>query len=167
MAADAPAADQSGVLGALVGTWSGRGRGNYPTIAGFEYLETVVFGRAPNGILTYSQTTFSASGGRPMHVEQGYLRPAAPGCVELVVAQPTGVVEVDEGVVSSPGEGRLDVEVRSRLVAVTSTAKEVTEVERVLRLDTGGILRTRLSMAAVGVPLTLHLESALRRDPGS
>lgn len=166
MTTDAPSG-ASEALGALAGRWSGSGHGEYPTIAPFDYVETVVFGQARNGILTYSQTTRSASDGRPMHAEQGYLRPAGPGRVEMVVAQPTGIVEVDEGVVASPGEGRLEIEVRSRMVAVTSSAKEVTGVERVLRIDADGVLRTRLSMAAVGVPLTHHLESELRREPGS
>jgi len=90
------------------------------------------------------------------------LRPAGRGRVELVVAQPTGIVEVDEGILDTADDG-LEIRLVSRCVGLTSSAKEVTSVERTFDLD-GGVLRTTFVMAAVGHRLTHHLASELRRD---
>ena len=148
-------------LALLLGEWSGPGRGSYPGIEDFDYLETLHFGHAGKPFLTYAQRTFHAGDGRALHVETGYLRPAGAGRVELVVAQPTGVVEIDEGTLDTAG-GDLEIRLGSRFVGLTSSAKEVTEVGRTLSLD-GGVLRTTLAMAAVGHSLTHHLASELRR----
>lgn len=152
----------------LVGTWEGRGEGSYPTIEDFTYGERLTFGHASKPFLTYAQHTWDPATGAPMHVETGYLRlvppgpdqrPGADAGVEMVVSQPTGIVEVHLGTVADGV-----VTLASSLVAVTPTAKEVTAVARQLRLA-GDALRTRLAMAAVGRPLTHHLASRLDRSP--
>ncbi len=151
-----------GPLGALIGEWSGRGHGSYPTTEDFDYEETISFASTGKAFLVYNQRTTDARDGRPLHAETGYLRSLGDGRVEMVVAQPTGVVEVDEGVVVHSGDV-VDVKVASSSVAFSSTAKAVDAVERTLRLK-DGVLETTLAMAAVGVPLTHHLESQLRRS---
>lgn len=148
-------------LSPLLGEWTGPGHGSYPSIEEFDYLETLHFGHAGKPFLTYAQRTVDTGHGRALHVETGYLRPAGAGRVELVVAQPTGIVEADEGSLNTGGTA-LEIRLGSRLVGLTSSAKTVTEVERILRLD-GGVLRTTLAMAAVGHPLTHHLASELRQ----
>jgi hypothetical protein len=148
-------------LAPLLGSWRGRGDGSYPTVAPFGYEEELRFGHRGKPFLVYEQRTRALDDGRPLHTEAGYLRPAAAGRVELVVAQPTGVVEVDEGDMEE-SRGVLRLVLRSRLIGLTSSAKEVTGVERSWTLD-GDVLRTTLSMAAVGHPLTHHLASELRR----
>jgi glutaredoxin len=150
------------VLAPLLGEWSGPGHGSYPSIEDFDYIETLHLGHAGKPFLTYAQRTVHASDGRALHVETGYLRPAGAGRVELVVSQPTGIVEVHEGSLDMTGD-TLEIRLGSRFVGLTSSAKEVTYVERALGLDRD-VLHTTLAMAAVGNPLTHHLASELRRE---
>jgi hypothetical protein len=149
-------------LAPLLGTWTGSGHGVYPTIEPFDYVETIDLVPSPKGFVSYLQRTRRPSDGTPMHTETGYLRPAGPGRVELVVAQPTGVVEIDEGTVAAT-DGTVVVELRSSKVGTTTTAKTVEAVERTFRL-VDDVLHVELAMAAVGVPMTHHLSATLRRQ---
>jgi THAP4-like, heme-binding beta-barrel domain len=144
-------------LAFLLGKWQGEGRGDYPTIEEFGYREEMTFGHVGKPFVSYTQRTWALDDGRPLHTEAGYLRPQPEGRVEMVLARPSGLVEVDEGVVS---DGR--VELRSSLVARTPSAKDVTEVRRVVDVD-GDVMRYQLEMAAVGQPRQFHLEAELRR----
>jgi hypothetical protein len=144
-------------LGFLLGFWVGEGRGEYPTIESFQYGEEIRFWHVGKPWLAYAQRTWSLDDRRPLHAESGYWRPRPEGRVELVLAHPTGLVEVQEGTV----EGTT-VEVVSTLVGHTSSAKEVTAVGRRLHID-GDALTYRVSMAAVGLPLQHHLSAELRR----
>jgi hypothetical protein len=147
-------------LSFLLGTWSGEGRGEYPTISPFGYRETVTFAHAGKPFLSYFQRTVSLDDGRPLHAEAGYLRSPRPGWVELVLVHPTGVVEVDEGAFDGSS-----LRLRSILVAGTTSAKEVTAMERDFDFDIGsGVITYSLRMAAVGQPLTHHLQARLQRE---
>jgi len=113
------------LLAILLGEWRGEGWGAYPSIDDFAYREEATFGHVGKPFLTYSQSTWRLPGGEVSHREVGYWRPQPEGRVELVVAHPSGVVEVGEGTVS---DGHL--EVASTTVARTGSAKEVTELRR-------------------------------------
>lgn len=153
-----PLHDDVAPLAFLLGTWTGEGTGHYPTIAGFAYREEVVVGHVGKPHLTYRQRTWHADDGRPLHSEVGYFRAGRGGTVELVLAHPTGVVEVAEG----PLRGTR-LELASTAVDRTSTAKEVLALTRVIEV-VGDVWRYELGMAAVGLPLGPHLAAELRRE---
>lgn len=143
-------------LGFLVGTWAGEGEGKYPTIESFAYGEEVRFDHIGKPFLRYSQRTWSSDDGRPLHSETGYVRLAASGRVELVVAHPNGIAEISEGDID---EGT--VVLASTMVACTSSAKEVSAITRRITVE-GATLHYELTMAAVGQPLADHLRATLQ-----
>jgi THAP4-like, heme-binding beta-barrel domain len=155
--------DRIGPLALLSGDWSGSGRGIYPTIPTFEYHEQISF--ADGGVkpfLAYSQRTRAADDGRPLHVETGYLRWTGAG-PELVIAQPTGVAEVYVGTVTSSTDRALDLRFEAVSISRTPSAKLVTSVERLLRVD-GDELAYELHMGSVGEAHQLHLSAVLHRQ---
>ena len=151
-------------LAPLLGTWRGTGRGSYPTIDDFDYTEELVFGHAGKPFLSMVQRSRDRSTGQPLHAEAGYLRPLGDGAVELTVAQPSGITEVDVGMLNTTSGG-LVVELESAQVGLTPTAKSVTAVRRRLHLA-GETLVSELWMAAVGeAELTHHVRAELSQTP--
>lgn len=148
-------------LAALLGTWAGRGAGEYPTIEPFEYTEEVVFSHVGKPFLTYAQKTKAVADGRPLHAETGYLRVPRAGRVELVLAHPNGITEIDAGTYMVAG-AIIDIELSSATIGLAPTAKEVTAVGRSFRID-GDRLSYTLRMGAVGQPLQHHLTAVLHR----
>ncbi|MCU1355297.1 MAG: fatty acid-binding-like protein [Acidimicrobiales bacterium] len=145
----------------LVGTWSGEGRGDYPTIESFSYRETVTFGHVGKPFLAYGQRTHALDDGRPLHAESGFVRLPRPDHAELVLAHPTGVAEVAAGSFS-PSTGGGTLRFRTTTIGLTATAKAITAVERDLTID-GDTLHYEVRMAAVGIALTHHLTATLVR----
>ncbi|MEV6275906.1 peroxynitrite isomerase [Nocardia sp. NPDC051832] len=152
-------------LAPLLGTWRGAGRGEYPTIESFDYLEEIRFGHLGRPFLTYRQRTRAADGSRPMHAETGYLRCPRPDQLELILAHPTGITEICEGGLTVT-DGELRMEFDSTSIGRSSTAKAVTALGRSLRVS-GDTIDYSLRMAAVGEPLQHHLAATLRRDPAA
>jgi len=159
-------------LATLLGTWEGDGAGDYPTIDPFRYRETVTFGHVGKPFLRYDQRTWHPELGTPMHAETGYLRavsspdtpetpdtpgPAGPVRVELVLAHPTGIVEVEEGHLEA---GVLRLATTS--IGRSNTAKNVVSLRREFRISEQE-LTYDLWMAYAHVPETHHLHATLRR----
>lgn len=141
----------------LLGSWRGRGRGRYPTIASFEYEEEVRFWHTGRPWLGYEQRTRHPETGAPMHSEAGYWRPLAEGRIEIVLSHAFGICEVQEGRIAG---NRIEVE--STSLVSTASAKEVDAVTRVFVLD-GDLLTYQLGMALGGQPMQNHLAAELKR----
>ncbi|QHN97231.1 UPF0678 fatty acid-binding protein-like protein [Arachis hypogaea] len=89
-------------LSFLLGTWRGQGEGGYPTINSFSYAEELHFSNSPNKpVIGYTQKTWKLGSGEPMHAESGYWRPKLDGTIEVVIAQSTGLVDVQKGTYST------------------------------------------------------------------
>jgi hypothetical protein len=144
-------------LSFLLGVWTGVGRGLWAADPPFSYRERAEFARPAGTYLTYAQSTTAADGRRPLHAETGYLRPGTDGTVELVVAQPTGLVEVHTGTVDGH-----HLSLRSTLVQGAPRALQVTSVARRIWVD-GDHLRYQLDLATGDEALAPHLEGELDR----
>lgn len=152
-------------LAPLLGTWTGRGAGEYPTIQSFEYVEEVVFSHVGKPFLVYGQKTKSAADGKPLHAETGYLRVPQRGHIELVLAHPSGITEIEVGTYSRDGDV-IELELATSMggaIGTSPSAKEVNALGRSVRLD-GDKLSYSLQMAAVGQPLQHHLAAVLHRQ---
>lgn len=147
----------------LLGTWTGSGRGEYPTIEPFEYTETITFDHVGKPFLAYAQRTRSIKTSMPMHAESGYWRFPVTGLVEVVLSHPTGITEIEQGTIMTEPSGVIVIELISKVISMTTTAKTVTALERSIRID-GDVLDYQVSMAAVGLPLQHHLAARLVRE---
>jgi hypothetical protein len=150
----------------LLGEWEGAGVGGYPTIESFRFGQELSFTHNGKPFLIYSSRTWlieeDGSLGRPLGTETGYWRvfkkPDEPGHkVELLLAHPTGIVEIYVGDLAFNR-----IELQTDVVARTETAKEVTAGTRLYGLI-GEDLGWAYDMAAVGQPLQSHLSAQLKR----
>jgi nitrobindin-like protein len=148
-------------LAPLLGAWAGRGSGKYPTIEPFDYLEEVVFSHVGKPFLVYGQKTAAATDGKPLHAETGYLRVPQPGHVELVLAHPNGITEIEVGTCTLDG-ATIELEMTASTIGRTPTAKEVSALGRRFRVD-GDELSYSLQMGAVGQVMQHHLAAVLHR----
>jgi THAP4-like, heme-binding beta-barrel domain len=78
--------------------------------------------------------------------------------VELVLAHPTGIVEIAEGDVDAHR-----IRLRSTVIGRTDSAKAVTAIERDFMIA-GDTLQYSLRMEAMGRPMTEHLRAELHRS---
>jgi hypothetical protein len=160
------------LLGLLpfVGVWRGRGSGEYPTIAPFEYAQEVRITHDGRPFLRYESRAWLVSGDgapiRPGGHETGWWRPvmdpdgAATDEVEALFCTPTGIMELHLGRITS-----VRLEMSTDAVVRTSTAKEVTAGHRLYGIVDRALLYAQ-DMAAVGQPLSPHLAAKLTRVGG-
>lgn len=144
-------------LAFLLGTWTGQGEGEWPRGEPFRYVEQMTFEHAGEPYLLYSQRSWSPDDEAPIHFERGFLRPGAPGRVELVLAHPLGIAEVAEGTLDGQ-----TIEVATSAVSLTTTASAVTELRRRIEVA-DGVLSYELHMAMRDIALTSHVWARLSR----
>ena len=142
----------------LLGRWTGEGKGHYPSIDPFFYAEEAVFSHYGKPVLLYLQRTRSLADGSPLHSETGYWRPQPDGrTIEIVLTHAFGATEM--------GTGTYDdrrVEIVSRAITPTPTAKRIDEIRRVITIE-GDEMTYEVGMAATGHTLQQHLAATLTR----
>ncbi|PWA79159.1 Calycin-like protein [Artemisia annua] len=113
-------------LSYLIGKWKGTGEGGFPTISSFSYGEELTFTHPGNKpVIAYSQKTWKLNSGEPMHAESGYWRPKPDGTIEVVIAQSTGLVEIQKGTYDAE---KKEINLQSELVGNASKVKEISRV---------------------------------------
>lgn len=148
---------------ALLGTWHGQGKGEYPTIDGdFTYAQDVTFTHDGRPFLHYDARAWilDAEGTplRPAARESGWWRLQPDGRVEALITQPTGIAEI---LVGSAADGTIDL--TTHQIALTPTAKNVTATRRRYTLTDEDTLAFTHDLEAVGQPLQHHLAAELHR----
>jgi hypothetical protein len=158
----------------LLGRWEGAGIGGYPTIESFRFGQEIEFSHNGKPFLSYVSRTWRLDEeggiGPPLGTESGYWRPrrrdgpvagkkaqTPDNQVEVMLAHPTGIVEIYLGEITGTR-----IEMATDVVARTATAKEVTAGHRLYGL-VGPDLAYAYDMAAIGQPLQPHLSAQLRR----
>jgi len=149
----------------LLGRWEGAGVGGYPTIESFQFGQEITFSHNGKPFLIYTSRTWrldeNGTIGTPLATESGYWRPQPDSKVEVLLAHPTGFVEVYLGEISGT---RIDM--ATDAVVRTESAKEYTGGKRLYGLI-GTDLGWAYDMAAVGQPLQSHISAQLKRvEPG-
>jgi hypothetical protein len=148
-------------LGFLLGTWTGGGKGAYPSIDAFEYGEEMIFEHVGDDFLLYAQRSWSPTDGAPIHFERGFVKRAPDGELELALAHPLGLTEIAHGRLDGTafefrtGEGGM---------GRTHTGLPVTGIVRRYTVD-ADVLRYELEMATETIPMGFHLRGELRRQP--
>jgi hypothetical protein len=145
----------------LLGTWQGVGVGGYPTIEEFRFGQEIVFSQNGKPFLHYISKTWllddDGNQVRPLAQETGYWRPQPDNKVEVLLAHPTGFVEIYLGEIDGA-----KIELSTDVVARTESAKVYTAGHRLYGLVNGELLWA-YDMAAVDQPLQSHISATLRR----
>ena len=101
-------------LSFLLGRWEGAGVGGYPTIESFRFGQEIVFSHIGKPYLIYNSRSWRLDddGNRvePLASESGFWRPQPDNKIEVLLAHPTGIVEIYLGEVSGT---RIDLDRKS------------------------------------------------------
>ena len=158
---DAPVHPDLAPLAFLLGRWEGAGVVGYPTIESANFGQEITFSHNGKPFLSYVSRTWRLDEeghiGAPLATESGFWRPQPDNKLEVMMAHPTGIVEIYLGQVSGT---RIDL--ATDVVARTESAKEYTAGRRLYGLI-GEDLGWAYDMAAVGQPLQSHMSAQLKR----
>jgi len=146
----------------LVGTWRGKGRGEYPNVPGFQYAQEVSFNHDGRPFLNYFSRSWIIDENdeiiRPAASEVGFWRIKENNVLEVILAHNTGIAEGWVGVVQG---AKIQLVMDQGYSA--PTAKIVTAGSRLYGLVEGELF-TSYDMAAEGQTLQAHLWSSLERQ---
>jgi hypothetical protein len=146
----------------MVGTWRGKGRGDYPTIESFEYAHEVVFNQDGRPFLNYySRSWIIDKDGeiiRPAASETGFWRVKPNNVLEVVISHNTGITEGWVGQFDGP---KIQLVMDQGYSA--PSAKIVTAGVRLYGLVAGELFFA-YDMAAEGHELQAHIWSSLERQ---
>ena len=145
----------------LVGRWEGAGVVGYPTIESANFGQEVEVSHDGRPFLSWRSRSWLLDDAgekvRPLATEVGFWRPQPDGEVELLLAHPTGIVEMYYGT-AEPAK----IELRTDSVVRSPRAKEYSAAHRLYGLVNSNLLWV-MDMAAVGQPLQSHVSAELKR----
>ena len=146
----------------LVGTWRGKGRGEYPNVPGFQYAQEVSFNHDGRPFLNYFSRSWIIDENdeiiRPAASEVGFWRIKENNVLEVILAHNTGIAEGWVGLVQG---AKIQLAMDQGYSA--PSAKIVTAGSRLYGLVEGELF-TSYDMAAQGQTLQAHLWSSLERQ---
>jgi THAP domain-containing protein 4 len=152
------------LLDLLTGTWTGQGRGYFPTVTSFDHRITLTFTRRDPKVMAYEQRAQKRYDGQAewleSHWENGFIRVLENNDLELTSAQ-IGRTEVLVGNVESTGD-KLRIHFVSK--AIANDIRMVSSA-RTFELGAGGdILHYKMEMHTTKVDQsTPHIEITLQR----
>jgi hypothetical protein len=151
----------------LLGSWEGAGVVGYPTMESVNFGQELKVTQDGRPFLRWDSRTWLLDDAgekvRPLGTESGFWRVSGPApdgsgsSVELLLAHPTGYVEIYIGTVDGA-----QIHLATDVVARTETAKEYSAATRIYGLVAGDLLWA-MDMAAVGHPMTSHASAQLKR----
>ena len=146
----------------LVGSWRGKGRGEYPNVPGFEFAQEVSFNHDGRPFLNYFSRSWIIDENneiiRPAASEVGFWRVKENNVLEVILAHNTGIAEGWVGIVSGA-----KIQLVMDQGYSSPSAKIVTAGSRLYGLVEGELF-TSYDMAAEGQTLQAHLWSSLERQ---
>ena len=151
------------LLNRLIGEWSGTGRGEYPTIESFEYIETLRFTSYNNPFILYEQKTQRRNEGSSelltSHWENGFIHALKSGEIQINNAQSGGRTEVLTGSLEETENGLV---LRMQSTSFLNDPRML-GTSRVFTID-GDTLHYTMHMRTNSVPeMKFHLEARLQR----
>ena len=146
----------------LVGTWRGKGRGEYPNVQGFQFAQEVSFNHDGRPFLNYFSRSWIIDENdeiiRPAASEVGFWRIKEKNVLEVLLAHNTGIAEGWVGLVQGA-----KIQLAMDQGYSSPTANIVTAGSRLYGLVEGELF-TSYDMAAQGQTLQAHLWSSLERQ---
>ncbi|XP_048746895.1 peroxynitrite isomerase THAP4-like [Ostrea edulis] len=157
---DAPLHNAAKPLEWLIGKWKGQGKGIYPTIQDFDFLEELEFFHVGQPMLQFSFYSVNKETNKPLHREIGFIR-IKPGTNQIacISSHNNGVSEMAEGTVA----GQI-VSLESHTIGRMTFGKDpkTVKLKRTFTLD-GDTLHQVVYMETDTVPLTEHLRTTYKK----
>ncbi len=145
----------------LLGHWEGAGVIGYPTMESANFGQEIIFEHNGKPFLSYRSRTWllnqEGEKVRPLATESGFWRVQPERQIEVMLAHPTGIIEIYVGEVVFH-----KIELITDVVARTVTSKDYSAGKRLYGLVNGNLMYA-YEMAAVGQPLQDHASAELKK----